>query len=206
MSALSKPCIIKRLRKGELILSPILSDSQIGSSAVDLRLGNVAKMVRARGLSHVDPQKYLDVNDHNVIKGSQQKLERYEIPFKEPLLLHPGMLALVPTLEWVKLPDNLKGIVTARSCWAREGLSIATASFINPGYCGIITLELANLGQIPISLFPGMRLAQIAFFEITKPVAITEKSQFNLSFEPSAGNISTDDMAFIPRLEPKDKS
>src|SRR5690606_19294457 len=112
--------------------------------AVDLRLGTVAFMVRARGLSHVDPRAYAGETGHDEERQQRQKLERHEIPFRQQFLLHPGTLVLVPTFEWVALPNDLQGVVTARSCWAREGLNIATATFIGPGYRGIITLELSN--------------------------------------------------------------
>lgn len=200
MAVLGKSEIIKKLSSREIVVSPLLSFDQIGDSAIDLRLGNVAKMVRARGLSHVDPQKYIS-DGHGAEQGKRQKLERHDIPFREQFLLHPGTLALVPTLEWIKLSNNIQGVVTARSSWAREGLSIATATFINPGYRGIVTLELANLGQIPIALYPGLRLAQIAFYALEidlKRTKTLQTSQFNMSFEPNAGDIIKGDEKFIP--------
>lgn len=200
MSVLSKSNLLKKLTDNELVISPLLSDEQIGSCSIDLRLGTVAMTVRASGLSHVNPLDYKEIekdDEHRIEKGRRQKFERHEIPIGSELLLHPGTLTLVPTLEWVKLPTDLQGVVTARSSWAREGLNIATASFINPEYTGTITLELANLGQIPISLFPGMRIAQIAFYNLDKPITQTQKSQFDMTFEPSAGHITSKDEAFI---------
>jgi dCTP deaminase len=139
---------------------------------------------------------------HQRAEDRKQKHERFVIPFQESYLLHPGSLALVPTFEWIRLPTTLQGIVTARSSWAREGLNIATATIINPGYQGIITLELANFGEIPIRLYPGLRIAQIALYDLvqfdnSKDEAITE-GQFDLAFEPEAGNISKEDHKFIP--------
>lgn len=205
MSVLSSDGVIELIRARVLYVSPLLADKQIGPVSIDLRLGNVALIVRARGLSHVDPRNYqqsLEQTEHHGERERRQKLERHEIPFHRQLLLHPGTLTLVPTLEWVKLPPYLKGIVTARSSWAREGLNIATATFINPGYNGIITLELANFGQIPIAIYPGMRIAQIAFYEVKLPDGVKEsslpKSQFNLSFEPRSGEIAKYDDPFIP--------
>lgn len=189
------------MEAGELFVGPILSTKQMGSNSIDLRLGTVALIVRARGLSHVDPKNYRNTKQtlHQVEKGRQQKLERHEVPFKQQLLLHPGNLTLVPTFEWVALPTDVMGVVTARSSWAREGLNIATASFINPGYRGIITLELANLGQIPMTLYPGLRIAQIAFYEVPNASpADAEQSQFDMSFEPMAGQIGKHDEAFFP--------
>jgi dCTP deaminase len=169
-------------------------------------MGNVVLMVRARGSSHVDPADLLQPpgsTSQDIELLRQQKHERYEIPFNAKFLLHPGALALVPTLEWLKLPSDIIGSVTARSSWAREGLSIATATLIEPNYEGIATLELSNLGQIPIALYPGLRIAQIAFAtvegETVRPGA--NKAQFLLSFEPKQGNISQHDDTFIPKVQ-----
>jgi dCTP deaminase len=195
--------LIARLQRGELILSPILSADQIGAASIDLRMGNVVLMVRARGRSHVDPSDLKRTAQqgtaYDIEMSRQQKHERYEIPFKTKFLLHPGSLALVPTLEWIRLPGDVLGTVTARSTWAREGLSIATATLIEPRYHGIVTLELSNLGQIPIALYPGLRLAQIAFVTVDGDTLRPNRGQFELSFEPKPGTIpSKDDLPFIP--------
>ena len=180
------------------MVSPILSlEEQVGAASIDLRMGNVALMVRARGSSHVDPQSIKaraeSGTKHDVAFDRYQKHERYDIPFKSKLLLHPGALALVPTLEWLKLPANLMGSVTARSTWAREGLSIATATLIEPSYQGVCTLELSNLGQIPIALYPGLRIAQIAFTLVDGDTTRPNRSQYDLSFEPSQGKLAKAD-------------
>lgn len=199
MAVLSSREVLRLIRKGELYLSPILHEKQIGPISIDLRLGHVALFVRAAGLSHVDPRNYTKNNQDEWQKeqGDKQKFARSEFTFGDRLLLHPGSLTLVPTLEWIKLPLNIKGIVTARSSWAREGLNIATANFINPGYNGIITLELANFGHIPIALYPGIRIAQIAFYDVDEPVPMKQHGQFDMSFEPRAGNIGENDEAFL---------
>lgn len=207
MSALDRNEIIDRLKSGKLYVAPIFNpDKQIGSASIDLRLGTVALTARARGLSHVDPRAYRALSKsqqpHAFEETKQQKLDRYDVPFNNPLLIHPGQLTLVSTLEWVETPSNLLGYVTARSSWAREGLNIATATLINPCYRGLITLELANLGQIPIQLYPGMRIAQIAFHKIdAKEDAKPVKSQFDLSFEPESGKFWEGDEDFIPTPE-----
>jgi dCTP deaminase len=213
MSALSNKVIKARLISRNLVVSPILNKEQIGESSIDLRMGTIALVSRAGAQSHVDPCSYRDDHNksesHDRVQEKKQKHERYDIPFKESYLLHPGSLALVPTLEWVSLPYDLQGLVTARSSWAREGLNIATATLINPGYRGIITLELANFGEIPIKLFPGLRLAQIAFYDLlieseqnkNDNMVKTSEGQFNMSFEPTAGNIVGDDWPFVPELD-----
>lgn len=202
MSVLNRDEIVERIRKRELVVSPLLAEKQLGTASVDLRIGNMVLMVRARGLPVVEPKNYIGTkSDHAVVVGKRQKHERYELTFEQRFLLHPGTLALVPTLEWIRLPADVQGFVTARSSWAREGLSIATASFIGPLYEGIITLELANLGQVPISLYPGLRIAQIAFYKLNqaaKPLP-HDPSQFQSNFEPSEGEIAKDDEVFLPK-------
>ena len=199
MSALGQQEIRKRLAK-DLVVSPLLSIDQVGGSSVDLRMGTVVLMARAGRQSHVDPAAYREPQTHNDRESKRQKHERFPIPFKESFLLHPGALALVPTLEWIQIPVDLQGVVTARSSWAREGLNIATATIINPGYEGIITLELANFGEIPIQLYPGLRIAQLALYELNmgdKKFSQPVLSQFNLAFEPTAGNLLKNDDKFI---------
>jgi dCTP deaminase len=202
VAVLSSRAILKLIREDKLYLSPILDPTeQIGPVSIDLRLGHVALLVRAAGLSHVDPSNYTKkrTDEQTNERSIRQKFARFEFTFEEKLLIHPGSLTLVPTLEWLKLPKNVKGVVTARSSWAREGLNIATANFINPGYNGIITLELANFGQIPIALYPGIRIAQISFYEVKDPVELQDKhkGQFDMSFEPRAGEIGRNDEAFL---------
>jgi dCTP deaminase len=201
MTVLSSQQVLTLIRQRKLYLSPILDPAeQIGPVSIDLRLGHVALFVRASGLSHVDPRNYESSSDQDQVRERRlrQKFARSEFTFADPLLLHPGSLTLVPTLEWIQLPNNIKGVVTARSSWAREGLSIATANFINPRYNGIITLELANLGHIPIQLYPGLRIAQIAFYKVDKPNSWVKRGQFDMSFEPKGGEISRFDEPFLP--------
>lgn len=203
MTVLGRGEIIRRIRERSLVVSPIMRKEQIGAASVDLRMGNVVLVVRSRGESHVDPKSIkknvLENAVHKRELQRQQKHQRYDIPFGSPFLLHPGSLALVPTLEWVKLPHDLVGIVTARSTWAREGLSIATATLIEARYQGIVTLELANLGEIPIELYPGLSLAQIAFSVIEGDTERPGKGQFEFSFEPQQGKVITNnDIAFVP--------
>jgi dCTP deaminase len=201
MSVLAHEQLLMRLRSRDLVISPLLDYKQIGDVSVDVRMGTVALVVRGGGVTHLDPREYLlgeRDSGHRGEKGRRQKLERFDLTYEEPLILHSGGLILVPTLEWFKLPLDLKGVVTARSSWAREGLSIATATFIDPGYVGVITLELANLGHVPLALYPGMRIAQIGFYQVLGATRNSAERQFQMSFEPKPGMISSGDEAFVP--------
>jgi dCTP deaminase len=88
MAALGKKALLDHLWKGELVVSPILSEDQVGGSSIDLRMGTVVLMARAGRLSHVDPAAYRTAQDHKVIESKKQKHERFDVPFKESFLLH----------------------------------------------------------------------------------------------------------------------
>jgi len=78
-------------------------------------------------------------------------------------MLHPNQFIIGSTLEYIKLPNDVFAHIIGRSSWGRLGLIIATATLIHPGFAGVVTLELTNVGEVPISLFPGLRIAQISF-------------------------------------------
>lgn len=187
------------------MVSPLLNNEQIGPSSVDLRMGTMALVARAGQNSHVDPSAYSQSGSaHQRMERLKQKHQRVDVPFGKSFLLHPGSLALVPTLEWIMMPPTLQGIVTARSSWAREGLNIASASIIAPKYQGVITLELSNFGEIPILLKPGLRIAQLALYHLDRHDAALDDAadkdrQFNMCFEPEPGDLTKGDAAFLKK-------
>lgn len=80
------------------------------------------------------------------------------------LRLRPGGCALGTTFEYLSLPGDLVARVEGKSSWGRRFLMVhSTAGFIDPGFCGQITLELKNLSPHPISISVGERIAQISF-------------------------------------------
>src|SRR3954451_20329434 len=88
---LGRGAIIKRLQKGDLSDSPLLSEEQIGATSIDLRMGYVVLIVRARGAPHVDPAEAMrqaKAGAHQKESGDQQKHERYELPLQARFLLH----------------------------------------------------------------------------------------------------------------------
>jgi dCTP deaminase len=83
------------------------------------------------------------------------------VPFGKSIVLHPQKFVLGCTLEYVRVPEGHVAYVIGRSSWGRLGLVVATAIGIHPGYSGCITLELRNLGETPIVLYPGQTIAQV---------------------------------------------
>ncbi len=83
------------------------------------------------------------------------------VRFGENFILHPGRFVLGVTLEWLTLPLTLSGYVSGKSSLGRHGLVIETASGLHPGFSGCLTLELANVGEVPVAISPGMEICQI---------------------------------------------
>jgi dCTP deaminase len=83
------------------------------------------------------------------------------VPFGDNFVLHPGRFVLGVTIEWLSLPRTLSGYVSGKSSLGRHGLVIETAAGLHPGFSGCLTLELANVGEVPIVISPGMEICQI---------------------------------------------
>lgn len=164
MSTITKPEIENRLKEQgakRLIVTPILSRKQIGDASIDVRLGNQFIVFRMHTFGVFRPYEMPLARLHIV-------QERHVVSFGSEFVLHPGMLALGSTFEYIGMPPDLEAQVEGRSSWARVGLQTATATSVEPGFKGVLTLELSNVGTIPIELYPGVRIAQL-FFREAKP-------------------------------------
>lgn len=162
---LTAETIRSRLQQGDLdfAITPILEPDQIKGASVDLRLGpDLIVTKRDTGALAFDPARAEEM---------EQRLLDYQSYVRRPLgsafYLHPGDFAIARSLEYVTLPKNLSALAAGRSSWGRLGLVIATATLIQPGFRGTITLELANVGTVPLVLYVGVRIAQITLQELT---------------------------------------
>jgi len=96
--------------------------------------------------------------------------ELIEIPADGVFMLHPGEFVLGSTLERVTLPDDLVARLEGKSSLGRLGLLIhSTAGFIDPGFDGHVTLELSNVANLPITIYPGMKIGQLSFVQMSEP-------------------------------------
>jgi dCTP deaminase len=96
--------------------------------------------------------------------------ERVRVPDGEAFTLHPDDFALGSTVETVTLPSDLVALVDGRSSIGRLAVVVhATAGLIDPGFRGQVTLELSNIGRIPVRLHPGMRIAQLVIQQMSSP-------------------------------------
>jgi dCTP deaminase len=109
----------------------------------------------------------------------------------EPIVLHPGEFALASTLEYICLPTTLAARLEGRSTWGRLGLQVhSTAGFVDPGFEGILTFELNNLGKLPLMLFAGIRIAQICFYTCA-PTTIPYKRIPGAKYAEKTGSVSS---------------
>ncbi len=161
---LSDRSLREQIEAGRIVIDP-LDESLIQPSSLDVRISNLFRVFRnhTRGV--------LDVKE-----DLSELTELIEMPVDadgvgdEPFMLHPGEFVLGSTLERVAMPDDLVGRVEGKSSLGRLGLLIhSTAGFVDAGFDGHITLELANVASLPITLYPGMKIGQVSFMQMTSP-------------------------------------
>ncbi len=141
--------------------SPLgISETQIGAASLDVRLGRWFLVIQQSRRSIID----LTRPDPAGIEEIDGKY--YYVPFDQSFIVHPGRFVLGATLEWLRFPDNVGGYITGKSSLGRRGLVIETAAGVQPGFSGTLTLEIANVGEVPIAVTPGMRIAQLFFHEL----------------------------------------
>ncbi len=133
----------------------------IHASSMDLRLGNVFKVYEHSKYAVLDPKNP---------KTFAQNMRIITIPDGEPFIVQPGEFILGVTQEKITVPDDLVVRVEGRSSLGRLGIIVhSTAGFVDPGFVGTITLEISNLNRLPVALYPGMRVCQLAFEMMTSP-------------------------------------
>ncbi len=138
--------------------------AQLGSCMIDLRLGNVYRVFNHSKTPYLDPQNP---------KTLQNITTEIKVTNGESFTLHPGEFILAITKEYIEMPDDLTGRLEGRSSIGRLGVVIhSTAANIECGFRGNITLELANMGRIPVMLYPGMRICSLSFDELSSPADV----------------------------------
>jgi len=155
---LSDRDIRAQLDAGRVRLDPF-EDSMVQPSSVDVRLDRFFRLFDNHKYSVIDPAQ------------EQPELTRLvETAPDEPFILHPGEFVLGSTYEVVSLPDDISARLEGKSSLGRLGLlTHSTAGFIDAGFSGHVTLELSNVATLPITLWPGMKIGQLCFFQLSSP-------------------------------------
>jgi dCTP deaminase len=159
---MEKSSILERL-----IITPLFDPaSSIGDAAVDVRLGTEFVLFRKETF------RALDMTSVETLVGEVSRYrQRVVRRIRDPFVLHPGQLVIGSTLEYVQVPPGLMAYVVGKSTWGRTGLIIATATKVDPGFKGCITLEIVNEGEVPLVLVPGIPIAQLVFHRTERPVS-----------------------------------
>ena len=133
----------------------------IHASSMDLHLGDTFKLYEHSKFAVIDPRR------PETLTGNMRMIK---IADGDPYMVQPGEFVLGVTQEVITVPDDLVVRVEGRSSLGRLGIIVhSTAGFVDPGFSGTITLEISNLNRMPIALYPGMRICQIAFEQMSSP-------------------------------------
>jgi dCTP deaminase len=148
----------KEIESGRLVIDP-WDPGMVQPSSVDVRLDRFFRVFMNSRYTHIDPAEQQD-----------ELTTAVEPQGDDPFVLHPGEFVLGSTFESVGLPDDLAGRLEGKSSLGRLGLlTHSTAGFIDPGFHGHITLELSNVANLPITLWPGMKIGQLCLFRLSSP-------------------------------------
>lgn len=175
-----------------MVITPLLGNSEDvpDAASIDLRLGTwfVTKKARQHPMLDVYNRKQASPSENSITN-------KYYVPFGKEFILHPRHFVLAVTLEWVRIPLHFAGNITGKSSWGRRGLIVETAPGVHPGFSGCLTLELTNVGEIPIVIKPGTTICQLFFHELKRQDNTVPDSSFFGQRQPLLGTIKLDKFA-----------
>ena len=178
---LSDRDIRARIKSGSIKIEPCDLEAQLSPVGVDLRLGNAFKLFKISHRSHIDLSKGNEMPDTELV----------EVPDDGQFMLHPGEFVLGITKETVELPNDIAARIDGRSSLGRLGIIVhSTSGHVDPGYRGKLTLEISNIGKLPIAIVPGMRFCSLMFENLTSPVEKAYKGKYLGTEMPLSSKIS----------------
>ncbi|MFC1748509.1 dCTP deaminase [Pseudomonadota bacterium] len=188
---LSDRDIKKQIESGNIVIESPNNDHEvnIGASSLDLRLGHYFKVYNHSRNAVLDPKKpesFKNITSMMELEGEN-----------EPFIVQPGEFVLGVTLEKVKIGDDIVARVEGRSSLGRLGIIVhSTAGFVDAGFEGTITLEITNINRMPVALYPGMRVCQLAFEPMTSkadvPYGKKKSSKYQGQILPEESRIDVD--------------
>ncbi len=184
---LSDRDIKKAIAKGDIKITPKPDFSkQLGSCSIDLHLGHNFRVFKHSQYAFIDLRG--EINTKDIMK-------EIIIPEGESFIMQPGDFALATTVEELDLCDSILGRIEGRSSLGRLGIIVhGTASVFDPGWIGKPTMELGNLGVMPVALYPGMRICSFTFEQVSSPVEVPYRAKKNNKYagqkDPRASKLS----------------
>lgn len=175
--------------------------TQLQPASFDLRLSSKFRVFRATSTPYIDPQDantFAEMTELTDVAadGSNVPLLPHMPEGPRPFVIHPGEFVLGMTKESVELPDDITARVEGRSSLGRLGIIIhSTAGYIDPGFRGNVTLEITNIGSVPVLLHPDMRICQLAFQAMSSPSEknyVQKGGKYANATEPGQSKITED--------------
>ncbi len=177
MSVLTKKEILKRIRTNDLRFKPALDSFQLHDHVVDLRLGFTFLIPKTWRLT---PKGRETVTITHFNKTGLQYFDVVELEQGQYFELLPHEYVIVSTLETITVPNDLMAILYPRSSTNRKGLSLDLTGVIDCGYEGTLALPVRNNTEAQVvRLYPGERICQVAFEELTEAVATPHKHKYH---------------------------
>lgn len=177
MAVLTKKEITERVTAGDIGFTPGLDSFQLQDHAVDLRLGFTFLIPK---IWHLTPAGRESLITTDFDKTNAEHFEVVELEEGQFFDLLPGEYVLVSTLETIKIPNDLMAVLYPRSSTNRKGLSLDLTGIVDAGYEGQLTLPVRNNTRSqPVRLYPGERLCQIVFEELTQKIEKPRKSKYH---------------------------
>jgi len=153
---LSDLSIRAAVEEGRIAIDPF-DPAMVQPSSIDVRVDRYFRVFENHRYPFIDPHR-----------EQPELTTEVSTEVDYPFILHPGEFVLGSTLEVVSLGDDLVARLEGKSSLGRLGLLIhSTAGFVDPGFEGHLTLELSNVANLPIAIYPGMRIGQLSFYELT---------------------------------------
>lgn len=168
MAVLTKKQILERVQKGDLSFGPALDEFQLQGHAIDLRLGFTFMVPKTW---HMTPHGREALEITHFDKPNPDHFDIVELEKGQYFELLPNEYILAGTLETMKLPNDIMGVLYPRSSTNRKGLSVDMTGIVDAGYEGQLILPISNKKRSQtIRLYPGERLCQVVFEELSEPV------------------------------------
>jgi dCTP deaminase len=175
---------IKRyIEQGKIRITPSLPPEQFGSCSVDFRLGHEFNVFEHSRFP------YIDLAAKSTVESIMRPVV---VEPGEPFILQPREFVLAITEEKLELDDDVLGRLEGRSSLGRIGIIVhGTAGLFDPGWSGKATLELSNLGRMPVALYPGMRICSFTFEQVSTPVSMPYRKKPNNKYADQAGPLAS---------------
>ena len=181
---LSDKNIKEALQKGAIKIDPAPNfEEQLGACSVDLKLGDTFRVFNHSTIPFIDPRKKHD---------EESLMTEITVKDGEPFIMQPGDFVLAVTQETITIADNLMGRIEGRSSLGRLAIIVhSTAATFDPGWHGKATMEVGNLGRIPVALYPGMRICAFVFEELKSSAEVPYKKKKSAKYVNQDGPLAS---------------